>query len=140
MDLKDPRKQRIILAVLFFIGLIYVYFVYDYTPKSREINNRTIHLIGLEQHIKSARAKIQASDEAQLRQDLQILETELERVKELLPLEEEVPYLLRDVERNGIQSGVNSVLFEPRGGLPAELYTRYSYRRCHGRGYGCFDE
>ena len=39
MDLKDPKKQRMILGILFFLGILYVYFVYDYAPRSREITS-----------------------------------------------------------------------------------------------------
>jgi type IV pilus assembly protein PilO len=135
MDLKDPKKQKIILSFVLAAALLYAYFVYDYSPKAREINLREVHLVGLKQHIKNARARIERSDEAKLRNELRSLERELERLEQLLPLEEEVPYLLSEVERRGLQSGVSSVLFEPRGTFPSHLYTEYVYRVSVRGGY-----
>ncbi len=128
MDLKDPRYQKIILLVFFAIGIIYVFVAYDYLPKSGEIDRREVHLLGLKQHIQNARRRVEQSDRGQLEQELHALEEELTMFQEMLPLEEEVPVLLRDVERKGLQSGVSSVLFEPRGTIPSDLFTELTYR------------
>ncbi len=135
MDLKDPRKQKIILMVVAVIAVIYAYFVYDYAPKSREINQREVHLIGLKSHIRTARARIEKSDETKLRQELRTLERELARIEQLLPLEEEVPGLLREVENRGLQSGVSSVLFEPKEKTMETLYMEHLYRVSVRGGY-----
>lgn len=135
MDLRDPKKQKLILSLLAGAGIVYLYIAYDYTPKAREIDAREIHLRGLLQHVQGARERVEKSDEEKLRRDLATLEGELEKAEALLPLEEEVPLLLKDVERRGIQSGVSSVLFEPRGALPQELYTEHSYRVSVRGGY-----
>jgi type IV pilus assembly protein PilO len=135
MDLKDPKKQKVILSSVLAVALIYVYFVYDYTPKARDVSLKEAHLIGLKQHIKNARARIERSDEEKIRKELYALEQELKRIEELLPLEEEVPLLLTEVERRGLQSGVNSVLFEPRERTVGKLYTEYLYRVSVRGGY-----
>ncbi|MFQ6104729.1 MAG: type 4a pilus biogenesis protein PilO [Candidatus Glassbacteria bacterium] len=135
MDLKDPKKQKIILSSVFVIGLLYAYFVYDYAPKARDINLREVHLASLKSHISNARARVEKSDEEKMKQELHALEAELERIEKMLPLEEEVPYLLEDVERRGLQSGVSSVLFEPRGETHSGLYTEHFYRVSVRGGY-----
>jgi type IV pilus assembly protein PilO len=135
MDLKDPKKQKLLLALIGAAALVYVYLMYGYIPKAKEISARETHLVSLRQHVESARDRVEQSDERRLRSELLILEEELLRAEALLPLEEEVPLLLKEVERKGIQSGVSSVLFEPRGAQPAELYTEHSYRLSVRGGY-----
>jgi len=135
MDLKDPKIQKILLSCVFAVGLLYVYFVYDYAPKAREMNLQAAHLEGLNQHIMNAKARIERSDEEKLRRELRSLEKELDKLKELFPLEEEVPFLLSEVERRGLQSGVHSVLFEPRGINLSDLYSEHRYRVSVRSGY-----
>jgi type IV pilus assembly protein PilO len=135
MDLRDPKKQKLILSLIAAAGIVYLYLVYDYVPKAKEISAGEVHLTGLLQHIEGARARVEKSDEEKLRSELRALEEELRMAEAMLPLEEEVPHLLKEVERRGMQAGVSSVLFEPRGGTPAELYTEHNYRVSVRGGY-----
>ncbi len=78
MDLKDPKIQKVLLSCVFAMGLLYVYFVYDYAPKAREMNLHAAHLEGLNQHIMNAKARIERSDEEKLRRELRSRERVLD--------------------------------------------------------------
>src|SRR4030042_3648573 len=104
MDLKDPKKQKLILSLIAAAGIVYLYLVYDYMPNAKEISASEVHLTGPLPHIEGARARVEKSDEEKLRSELRVLEGELGMAEAMLPLEEEVPLLLKGVERGGMQA------------------------------------
>jgi len=128
MNLKDPKVQKIMLGVMSMVILSYVYFGTNFLPFNYPVRKAKI------QALEKEHAKLSAELEKARRMvgNLARLEAEYERLheqwlsaQELLPEEEEMSDLLRQVTTAGNKAGVSFALFEPQSPQPREFYTEH---------------
>ncbi len=132
---QDPRVQKFILGGIFLCAFIYGYYSLVYKEQTQRIAALETRLRRIERHVDYARRTVEKHNIDDLKRELELLESQLEVLERLLPKEEEVPDLLEMVERKGIRSGINSVLFEPAGMREDQLYKEMIYHVSVRGGY-----
>ncbi len=103
--------KKVMVAVIFLVGLGYVGNVYLLGPKKRRLS-------ALDKGIVSVSRKIEKCNEALKREDalkreVAELEKKFEEIKSVLPTEEEIPGLIRQVSKLGYYNRVSYTLFKP---------------------------
>ena len=127
-NLSDPKVQKSLLIILLVGGLAYVYHGYVYGPKLEEIEKVSAELKKVETEVAHARAIVEASDTAFLRQQLERRSEELELIKSLLPTRENLSELLEQVTHVADRTGVKAALFEPVTPIQHEMYQERPYK------------
>ena len=134
-NLQDPRAQKFILAGILFIGLFYCYYALVYKKQANQIELLEVRLNRIERHVEDARRRVERHNIDSLKAELSSLEDQLKVLERLLPTAEEVPDLLEMVERKGIRSGINAILFEPGESRESQFYKEQVYKVSVRGGY-----
>lgn len=128
MNLRDPKVQKIVVAALAIIVVSYVYFGTSLLPINYPVRKAKIQ--AMEQEYNKLSAELEKA--RRVVADMPRLEAEYERLhdqwlsaQELLPEEEEMPDLLRQVTTAGNKSGVVFALFEPQATSPREFHVEH---------------
>lgn len=116
MNLRDPKVMKILLGVMVILAVSYVYFGTAYLPFSYPA--RKAQIAGLETEYGKLSADLEKARRTVGK--LPELEAEYERLhvqwlaaQSLLPEEEEMPDLLRQVTTAGDRAGIEFMLFQP---------------------------
>jgi type IV pilus assembly protein PilO len=128
MNLKDPKVQKILIGVLGILVVSYVYFGTTFLPFTYPVRKARIQ--AMEQEYNKLSTELEKARKVVA--DMPRLEAEYERLheqwlsaQELLPEEEEMPDLLRQVTTAGLKAGVAFVLFEPQPESPREFHVEH---------------
>jgi type IV pilus assembly protein PilO len=128
MNLKDPKVQKIVIGALAMIIVSYVYFGTSFLPFTYPVRKAKIQ--SMEQEYAKLSAELEKARKVVA--DMPRLEAEYERLheqwlsaQELLPEEEEMPDLLRQVTTAGNKAGVVFALFEPQATAPREFHVEH---------------
>jgi type IV pilus assembly protein PilO len=128
MNLKDPKVQKILIGVLAILVVSYVYFGTTFLPFTYPVRKAKIQ--SMEQEYNKLSTELEKARKVVA--DMPRLEAEYERLheqwlsaQELLPEEEEMPDLLRQVTTAGLKAGVTFVLFEPQPDSPREFHVEH---------------
>jgi type IV pilus assembly protein PilO len=128
MNLKDPKVQKIVIGALAMIIVSYVYFGTSFLPFTYPVRKAKIQ--SMEQEYAKLSAELEKARKVVA--DMPRLEAEYERLheqwlsaQELLPEEEEMPDLLRQVTTAGNKAGVVFALFEPQATSPREFHVEH---------------
>lgn len=128
MNLKDPNIQKILLAVVVLVVASYLYFGTELLPFFYQVRKAKIE--AMEQEYGQLSAELEKA--RQMVDKLAELEAEYERLheqwlsaQELLPMEQEMPDLLRQVTTAGVRAGVEFMLFQPTAPQIREDYKAY---------------
>lgn len=128
MNLRDPKIQKIIVLVVALLSLGYVYFGTTVLPLCYRVRKAKITELEKEHARLSAeleKARQMVGSLAKLEAEYERLHMQWESAQELLPLEEEMPDLLRKVTTAGNKAGVEFMLFQPRPPVVKELFKEY---------------
>jgi len=118
--LDKPKSHKlIILAVLVIILLAAGYF-YVYSPQTDEISRLAEDVESTERERNKKR--LLAANRPKLQRDLQDLEVRLKTAIAQLPNEKEIPELLRSISNKARESGLEIMLFRPKGENYQEFY------------------
>jgi type IV pilus assembly protein PilO len=118
--LERPKTHKlIILAVLLTVLLSAGYF-YVYAPQADEIRRLVEDVENAERERNKKR--LQASNRPKLQKDLQDLELRLKQAVAQLPNQKEIPELLRSISNKARESGLEIMLFRPRGENYQDFY------------------
>ena len=128
MNLRDPKILKILVVAILLIAVSYVYFGTTLLPFCYQV--RKNHIAELENEHTQLNAELEKA--RQMVGNLARLEAEYERLhvqwmsaQELLPLEQEMPDLLRKVTTAGNKAGVEFMLFQPRAVVAQELFKEH---------------
>jgi len=128
MNLREPKTQKIIIAVLALIAVSYVYFGTSVLPFCYGVRKARIAELKEEHARLSAeleKARQMVGSLARLEAEYGRLHQQWESAQELLPLEEEMPDLLRKVTTAGNKAGVEFMLFQPKPPVAKEMFKEY---------------
>jgi type IV pilus assembly protein PilO len=128
MNLRDPKTQRIILVVLALAAVSYVYFGTTVLPFCYRVRKARIAQLQQENTRLAAeleKARQMVGSLAKLEAEYERLHLQWESAQELLPLEEEMPDLLRKVTTAGNKAGVEFMLFQPKPPVVKELFKEH---------------
>jgi type IV pilus assembly protein PilO len=128
MNLRDPKTQRIIIVVLALVAVSYVYFGTTVLPFCYRV--RKARIAELEQENSRLSAELEKARQmvgslAKLEAEYERLHLQWESAQELLPLEEEMPDLLRKVTTAGNKAGVEFMLFQPKPPVVKDLFKEH---------------
>lgn len=128
MNLKDPKVQKILLVSLAVVVMSYVYFGTGLLPINYPVRKAKIQEMEQEYNKLSAeleKARKVVADMARLEAEYERLHEQWISAQELLPEEEEMPDLLRQVTTAGNKAGVTFALFEPQAASPREFHVEH---------------
>jgi type IV pilus assembly protein PilO len=119
--LKRPNKQKVV--ILFFILLFEGFALYYglQQPKYKELKEHQAKLGDLQNQIQEHK-KI-ADNLPRLRHEYEMLQKELEGALTELPNQKEIPSLLTSITNLGKASGLDFLLFRPKGEEPKDFYS-----------------
>ena len=129
IDFSDQRIKYISLAALMIAALGYfIFYQRLYKPNTKKIEQAEERLTTLRTYITISENFLAQNDEEQLRKQLEELEHQVVEVETLLPSKQELPQLLSDVTRLGIDSGVKFTLFKPLPEGKNKIYKEEVYQ------------
>jgi type IV pilus assembly protein PilO len=128
IDFKNPKLQKIVIAVVVTVAVNYIYFFTSYMPffypsQKTEIVQREGRFQSLV--IKVAEAKKASENLKKLEVEIAKLHDEWEIALSCLPEKREIASLLRRVTLAGERSGVRFQLFEPQAILYHGVYDEH---------------
>ncbi len=122
--MSDTNKKIIIIAIAV-IAVLYLYWQFDFNKNAKQISKLKKEQEEVTKKLESARQVAQTLD--QTKREIKKMEQQLKIVNKMLPSEENITEILRDISRIGGQYNVKSTLFKPAGKQPSQYYTTYSY-------------
>jgi len=128
MNLKDPKVQKILIGVLGILAVSYVYFGTTLLPITYPVRKAKIQAMEQEYNKLSTeleKARKVVADMARLEAEYERLHEQWLLAQELLPEEEEMPDLLRQVTTAGNKAGVTFALFEPQPVTQREFHAEH---------------
>ncbi len=126
VDIRDPKYQKILLASIGGIALLYGYFFTDLAPFTYKAN--ATELSTLEDRYRDlskdlTKARQAAHQLPYLEKEFNLLHRKWEQGQSMLPERVEMTVLLRTLTLLGTQSGVEFVKFKPLTPTPGSNYT-----------------
>jgi type IV pilus assembly protein PilO len=122
---QEPKQQRALVVGILVVGLFYAFYEYLYTPRNEQLLVDQERLERLE--TQNLAAEIRALQRERLQQQAAVYERYVRRLERLVPAEEEVPALLRDITAEARRLNVDLNLIEPAANEPGPFYTREVY-------------
>jgi len=125
-DLKNPGTQKVVLSVLLSGGLVAIYFLTHFLPFGYPNMNDKLNTLQADFQQKStelARAKATVADLPRFEAEYEQLHQQWSAAAELLPMDKELPALLRKVTLAAEQTGCQFVSFRPSATHPQQYYT-----------------
>lgn len=124
----EPRKQYRFLALLLMAGLGALYWLYAYSPRAAELDEKEDRLSRVETRLRTARAR--SSNLEKLRADLTRYERQLAALRRLVPGRSEVARLYETIATESQSTGLELVSVTPSDARPdsAGHYRRQSWQ------------
>lgn len=113
-------KFKIILAVALLLVPVLIFYFAFFSPTNDKLANLENQKTSLEQKLK--RVKKKARNKARLRQELNETIAVFEETAKLLPKEQEIPQLLKDISALGRNAGLDFLAFKPGQDRPKDFY------------------
>ena len=117
---KLSRLYRILISAGIFLVFIGVSVFLFYMPKYETIANLETELAKLDKELQTAKSN--AKDLKKFQQKMKDAEEQFKIVMKSLPEKEEIPSLLTSISDSGKDSGLEFLLFQPKGEIPKEFY------------------
>lgn len=128
IDFRNPRTQKIGMAVIVFLGINYLFFLTEYLPffyipKKIAVEEKRVKYEQLALRVEEA--KRASANLPRLEAELDELHAEWEVAMSHLPEKKEIASLLRRVTLAGERAGVRFLLFEPTDVFGNEVYDEH---------------
>ena len=123
----DPKQRNALLAAVLVVALFFAFWLYWYSPRQVEIEERAAHLEQLEQNNRMAQI-IVARGGTELADRLAQYERHVDRLEELIPQSEEVAALLNQISAAARLNGVTDPEMRPEPDEEGAFYTKESYQ------------
>ena len=117
---KLPKMQRTLISCILFALVGCAFFFLLLKPQAREIEKYENQLQKLEKELNTA--KRNAKDLKKFQNEIKNAETQFKIVMKSLPEKEEIPSLLTSISDSGRASGLEFVLFQPKGEISKDFY------------------
>ncbi len=125
MDLKDPKTQKIFLAVLFAFLVIYFWYARIYSVNIKKINARQVEYEMLLTNLKNVEMK--AKSFPNLKAEYEELLNRYKQVELLLPEEKQIPLFLTQLQSASQNSEARIGQIMPQGIKPVSFYNAASF-------------
>ena len=117
---KLSQLQRILISGGIFLLVIGLFVWLLYLPKYKRIDQLEKNLVRLEKQLQKAKAD--ASNLKMFQDRMKKAEARFRLAKKSLPEKEEIPSLLASISQSGQDSGLEFLLFQPRGERKKDFY------------------
>lgn len=117
---KLPKSYRLLVSAGIFLLIIAGFVWLAYLPKYETIGKLEKQLADLEKELTTA--KRNARDLAKFQKKMKEAEVQFKQVMKSLPEKEEIPSLLTSVSDSGRDSGLEFLLFQPKGEVKKDFY------------------
>ena len=120
--IKLPAKQKayILVGILALIAGLYWYLLYN--PKTAELAELNVRLEKLQAELNESMAI--AADLPRFKAEVARLNDELKKALLELPDKKEIPSLLTNISKLGIESGLEFIRFKPMNEVPSGFYAK----------------
>ena len=122
---RDPKHQKSLVAIIVALGGFYLFWDYWRVPAQESLLQEQERLERLESQTRAA--QVRALQKERLEQQAAVYERYVRRLEQLVPAEEEVPALLRDITAEARRLGVDLNLIEPQADQLGAYYTKQTY-------------
>lgn len=122
---QDPKQQKALVGILVAVVAAYGFFEYVRAPWVEELTAQQERLERLEGQNQAA--ELRALQKERLEQQAAEYERYVRRLETLVPSEEEVPALLRDIQAEARRLDIDLNLIEPIADQPGAYYTKQAY-------------
>ncbi|MCS7150522.1 MAG: type 4a pilus biogenesis protein PilO [Caldimicrobium sp.] len=119
-EITSSRREKILLFIVTVIIPAFLFYRFYYAPSQEKIKGLQEEIKKLELEI--AKMEIFAKKEKELEEQLKQRKFFLEEIKQILPTEQEVPKLLKDVSMLAKKNGLEILNFTPRGEEKRDYY------------------
>ncbi len=114
------QKYKILLAVALLLLPVVIFYFAFFSPNNQKITNLNNQKVSLENRLIAVKKK--ASNRERLRQELDETIAVFEETSTLLPKEQEIPQLLKDISALGTNAGLDFLSFKPGTDTPKDFY------------------
>jgi len=125
MDLKDPKTQKILLAVLVVFLVIYFWYARIYSVNVQKINQKQVEYEMLLTELKNVEMK--AKSFQNLKAEYESLLQRYKQVELLLPEEKQIPLYLTQLQSASQSSEARIIQIIPQGITPINFYNAANY-------------
>jgi type IV pilus assembly protein PilO len=126
IDLKNPGVQKLLLSALLSGGLLALFFFTHFVPFNFQNQSEKLRGLKAEYEQKStelARARATVADLPRFEAEYEQLHDQWSAAAELLPLDKQLPTLLRKVTLAAEETGCRFLSFRPAANHPQQYYT-----------------
>lgn len=114
------NRVKIVIAVLVMLLPIVIFYVAFYQPNVTKIKSLEGQSAKLADEIKNLREK--ERNLPMIKEQVAKIEEEFDRAAQMLPKEQEIPSLLKDISALGQNAGLDFLTFVPRPEIPKDYY------------------
>lgn len=114
------QKYKIIIAITLLLLPVVIFYFAFYQQKQNQLEILNNDKVALEKKLE--RVKKKASNKARLQKELEETRLVFEEASRLLPKEQEIPQLLKDISALGRNAGLDFLSFKPGQDIPKDFY------------------
>jgi type IV pilus assembly protein PilO len=118
IELSKPKKIGLLITLI--VLVLALYYTFLYAPQAASISDLTEQITNL--RADQQKKKRIAANQGKLRQERSQLEGQLKEAIAKLPAQKEIPDLLRNISTKARESGLDIILFRPRGENYQDFY------------------
>ena len=118
LELSKPKKIGLLITLILLV--LALYYTFLYAPQAASISDLTEQISNL--RADQQKKKRIAANQGKLRQERSRLDAQLKEAIATLPAQKEIPDLLRNISTKARESGLEIILFRPRGENYQEFY------------------
>ena len=114
------QKFKLVLAAVFLILPVVIFFFTFFKPNTDELSRLNKQKVTLEKKLEQVKKK--ARNKERLQKELEETQVVFDEAAKLLPKEQEIPQLLRDISALGRNAGLDFLAFKPGQDAPKDFY------------------
>lgn len=122
---QEPKQQRALIAIILGLGAFYLFWDFWRAPRQEALVTQQERLERLVTQNRAA--ELRALQKERLEQQAAVYERYVRRLEQLVPAEEEVPSLIREIQTEARRLDVDLDLIEPLSREPGAFYTKQAY-------------
>jgi type IV pilus assembly protein PilO len=114
------QKYKLIIGAVILILTMVIFFFTIFKPNTDELNKLNNQKVTLEKKLEQVKKK--ARNKERLQKELEETQVVFDEAAKLLPKEQEIPQLLRDISALGRNAGLDFLSFKPGKDTPKDFY------------------
>jgi type IV pilus assembly protein PilO len=134
-DNMSKRDQGMVGVAFIAVALAAAYWYFIFNPRSVELDARAQHVEQLESKNRKAKAEMAKGTVAELQRQAIEYQRNLEVMRQLVPMGNEVPALLDQVSTSARRVGLEIASVQPQAVVPGDQFDTHRYRIVIDGGY-----